>query len=102
MSDEWNEINSRASGQQAGRKSFQDRWERLIKEANPKVADKNLKPFKDAVTQNLARPIELFRKHAEFNRDIVPKIINDSIRDGKVPVDAAVKDAAELVRQLHK
>jgi multiple sugar transport system substrate-binding protein len=102
MSDEWNDINSRASGQQAGRKSFQDRWERLIKEANPKLADKNLKPFKDAVTQNLARPIELFRKHAEFNRDIVPKIINDSIRDGKVPVDAAVKDAAELVRQLHK
>jgi multiple sugar transport system substrate-binding protein len=102
MSDEWNEINSRASGQQAGRKSFQDRWERLIKEANPKLADKNLRPFKDAVTRNEARPIELFRKHAEFNRDIVPKILNDSIRDGKVPVDAAVKDAAELVRQLHR
>ena len=50
MGDEWNNINSRASGQQAGRKSFQDRWEKLIKEANPKLAEKNLKPFKDAIT----------------------------------------------------
>jgi multiple sugar transport system substrate-binding protein len=103
MSDEWNEIASRDGGQQSGRKSFQDRWEKLIKEANPKLADKNLKPFKDAITKNEARPIELFRKHAEAARDILnPKIINDCLRDGKVPVDTAVKDAAELIRQLHR
>ncbi|MGH2368461.1 MAG: hypothetical protein ACRDI2_09685 [Chloroflexota bacterium] len=103
MSDEWNDINSRASGKEAGRKSFQDRWEKLIKEANPKLADKNLKLFKDAVQQNEARPIDLFRKHADAARDIInPKIINDCLRDGKTPVDATVKEAAELIRQLHR
>jgi multiple sugar transport system substrate-binding protein len=103
MGDEWNDINSRISGQQSGRKSFQDRWEKLIKEANPKLANKNLKPFKDAIIKNEARPIELFRKHAEAARDIInPKIINDCLRDGKTTVDAAVKEAAELIRQLHR
>jgi multiple sugar transport system substrate-binding protein len=103
MTDEWNEIASRDGGQQSGRKSFQDRWEKLIKEANPKLANKNLVPFKNAIIKGEARPIELFRKHAEASRDIInPKLINDCLRDGKSAVDGTAREVAELVRQLHK
>lgn len=102
MTDEWNEIAARDGGQQSGRKSFQDKWERLIKEAHPKLANKNLTPFKEAITKNEARPIELFRKHAEFARELLPKLTNDCLRDGKTPVDATVKEVADLTRALHR
>ncbi len=103
MTDEWNEIASRDGGQQSGRKSFQDRWEKLIKEANPKLATKNLVPFKNAIVKGEARPIELFRKHAEASRDLInPKLINECLRDGKSAVDGTVREVAEQVRQLHK
>ena len=102
MSDEWNEIASRDGGQQSGRKSFQDKWEKLFKENYPKLANKNLTPFKEGITKGEAKPIELFRKHADFGRDILPKLINDSLRDGKVPIEAAIKDVADLTRALHK
>jgi multiple sugar transport system substrate-binding protein len=101
MGDEWNEINSRASGQQSGRKSFQERWVKLIKEANPKLASKNLKPFTDAIQQNYARPIELFRKHVEAVVH-VQKAIDTAIQDGTAAVDASFKEAAQLVNQLHR
>jgi multiple sugar transport system substrate-binding protein len=101
--DEWAEINTKASGQQSARKSFQDRWEKLLKEANPKLADKNFKPFKDAITKDEARPIELFRMQAEANTMLItPKLINDCIRDGKTAIDATIKDVADLVRQSQK
>jgi multiple sugar transport system substrate-binding protein len=102
MTDEWNEIASRDGGQQSGRKSFQDKWEKLIKEANPKLAGKNLTPFKEAITKGEAKPIELFRKHAEWARDIQPKIINDMLRDNKTGLDATLKETADLTRALHK
>ncbi|HEU5316891.1 MAG TPA: extracellular solute-binding protein [Chloroflexota bacterium] len=101
MSDEWNEIAARDGGQQSGRKSFQDKWEKLFKENYPKLQNKNLTPFKEAIIKNEARPIELFRKHADFARDILPKLITDSIRDGKTSIDAAVKETADLTRALH-
>ena len=98
--DEWMTINTRATGQQAGRKSFQDKWARLLKEANPLLADKNLKPFTDAVTQNYARPIELFDKHNDAGT-IMNKALNDSIRDGKTNVEAAFADACRQINALH-
>jgi multiple sugar transport system substrate-binding protein len=102
MTDEWNEIASRDGGQQSGRKSFQDRWEKLIKEANPKLANKNLAPFKEAITKNEAKPIELFRKHVDALAHVNTLVINGSIRDGKTNVDAAAKEAAQLIAALHK
>jgi hypothetical protein len=103
MSDEWNDIDTRASGHQSGRRSFQDRWEKVFKEANPKLADKNLKPFKDAIAKDEARPIEIFRKHSDAVTNIVnPKLINDCLRDGKTAIDATAKEVADLVRQSQK
>lgn len=101
MGDEWNDINSGASGQQSGRKSFQERWAKIIRDRNPKLANKNLKPFMDSIQQNYARPIELFRKQVEAVAH-VNKAMNDTIRDGTVAVDAAFKEAAQLVNQLHR
>lgn len=98
--DEWMEINTRATGQQAGRKSFQEKWARLLKEANPGLAGKNLKPFMDAIAQNYARPIELFDKHSEA-APIMNKAMNDSIRDGKVNVEAAYGEACRQINALH-
>ena len=102
MTDEWNEIASRDGGQQSGRKSFQDRWEKLIKEANPKLANKNLTPFKEAITKNEAKPIELFRKHVDALAHVNNLVLNGSIRDGKTNVDAAVKEAVQLIAALPK
>jgi multiple sugar transport system substrate-binding protein len=109
-SDEWNNINARISGQQPARKSFQDTWEKLIKEANPLLADKNLKPFTDAIKQNYARPIELFRKHKEsndivndlFNRAVYSTETSSSIKNGADALDAAVKDAVQRINELNK
>jgi multiple sugar transport system substrate-binding protein len=98
--DEWMEINTRATGQQTARKSFQDKWVKLLKEANPGLAEKNLKPFTDAIQQNYARPIELFEKHAEA-ATIMNKAQNDSIRDGKTTVEAAYREAARQINALH-
>jgi multiple sugar transport system substrate-binding protein len=102
MTDEWNEIASRDGGQQSGRKSFQDRWEKLIKEANPKLANKNLTPFKDGILKNEAKPIELFRKHVDAVAHVNTIVINGSLRDGKNNIDAAVKEAAGLIAALPK
>lgn len=35
---------------------------------NPGLADKNLRPFMDAITQNYARPMELFENENLRNR----------------------------------
>ena len=98
--DEWMTINTQATGQQAGRKSFQEKWAKLLKEANPGLADKNLKPFMDAVTQDYARPIELFDKHNDA-QPLMNKAMNDSIRDGKTTVEAAYADACRQINALH-
>jgi len=84
---------SRTSGRSSSRK--------LIKEVNPKLATKNLLPFKEAISKGQAKPIELFRKHAEFGRDILPKLISDCLRDGKTAIDATAKEVADLTRALH-
>ena len=59
QSDEWTDVATKVVGQQSARKSFQQRWLAGIKEANPKMADKNLQPFAEAVEKNFARPISL-------------------------------------------
>ena len=102
MTDEWNEIASRDGGQQSGRKSFQDRWEKLIKEANPKLANKNLTPFKDGILKNEAKPIELFRRHVDAVAHVNTIVINGALRDGKGTVDTAAKEAAALIAALPK
>ena len=102
MTDEWNEIDSRDGGHQSGRRSFQDKWEQLIKQANPKLQTKNLVPFKEAITKNEAKPIELFRKHVDAAKIVNDMVINGSIRDGKQAVDVAAKEAAQLIIALHK
>ena len=108
-SDEWNNINARISGQQPPRKSFQDTWLKLIKEANPQLADKNLKVFTDAITQNYARPIELFRKHKDsndmivdmFNRAVYSTETSSSIKNGADSLDSAVKDVVQRVNDIN-
>jgi ABC-type glycerol-3-phosphate transport system substrate-binding protein len=108
-SDEWNNINARISGQQPARKSFQDTWMKLIKEANPQLAEKNLKPFTDAISQNYARPIELFRKHKDsndmiidmFNRAMYSTETSSSIKNGADSLDSAVKDLVQRVNDIN-
>ena len=101
QSDEWTDVATRIVGQQSARKSFQQRWLAGIKEANPKMADKNLKPFAEAVEKNYARPIELFRKQVEANTEFV-NAYNKSVRDGDEEVATSMKAAAELVNQINK
>jgi multiple sugar transport system substrate-binding protein len=110
-SDEWTAINTRSSGQQPARKSFQDGWIKAIKEANPLLADKNLQPFTEAVRQGYARPKEFFaRKQLEAER-IIEELLNvavyaaetgTTIKNGEQPLDTAVKNAARRVNDLLK
>jgi ABC-type glycerol-3-phosphate transport system substrate-binding protein len=101
QSDEWTDVATKVVGQQSARKSFQQRWLAGIKEANPKMADKNLKPLAEAVEKNYARPIELFRKQVEANTEFV-NAYNKSVRDGDEEVATAMRAAAELVNQINK
>ena len=109
--DEWMEIASSIVGHQPARKSFQDRWARLIKEANPLLADKNLKPFTDAIQQNYARPKEFFKKNQTDAEKIINEALNvsvyatetaTSIKNGEAALDATIKDAARRVAEITK
>ena len=70
QSDEWTDIATRVAGQQSARRSHQQRWLTSIKEANPKLAGKNLVPFTDAIEKGYARPIEFWRKDADLEEDL--------------------------------
>jgi multiple sugar transport system substrate-binding protein len=101
QSDEWTDIATRTAGQQSARRSHQQKWLASIKEANPKLANKNLKPFAEAVEQNYARPIEFWRKDVDAKK-IFTDAYNQAVRDGADEVAVAMKAAAEAINQLHK
>lgn len=101
QSDEWTDIATRTAGQQSARRSHQQKWLTSIKEANPKLASKNLKPFTDAIDKNYARPIEFWRKDADAKKIFVDAY-NTSVRDGDEEVAVAMRAAAELVNQVNK
>ena len=108
--DEWTDINTRATGQQPARRSFQDRWAKVLKEAYPQLADKNLKAFTDAIQQNYARPVELFRKHREslsvlekvFNEAVYAAESSSAIKNGSLALDAGITDAVRRINDLNK
>jgi len=101
QSDEWTDIATRTAGQQSARKSHQQKWMKGIKEANPKLANKNLVPFTDAIEKNYAKPIEFWRKDVD-SKKIFVDAYNKSVRDGDEEVGAAMKAAAEQINQLNK
>ncbi len=111
IDDQWVEIAAGIVGHQPGRKSFQEKWVRLVKQANPTLADKNLKPFTDAIAQNYARPKEFFKKNQTEAEVIINTMLNEAvyssetsttIKNGEKALDAAVKDAAARVNDLMK
>jgi multiple sugar transport system substrate-binding protein len=110
QSDEWVDINSRISGQQPARKSMQDRWAKGLKEAYPQLADKNLKPFQEAIAQNYARPKEFFKKANDseqimntfLNEALYGTELNPAIKNGEKSLDAAVKDTISRLNDLNK
>jgi multiple sugar transport system substrate-binding protein len=101
QSDEWTDIATRTAGQQSARRSHQQRWLKSIKEANPKLQEKNLTPFTDAIDKGYARPIEFWRKDAD-SKALFVAAYNKSVRDGDEEVGAAMKAAAEQVNQKNK
>ncbi|HXI16403.1 MAG TPA: extracellular solute-binding protein [Chloroflexota bacterium] len=109
QSDEWTEINAAATGQQPARKSFQERWVKLVKQGNPGLAHMNLSAFTEAIQQNYARPIELFRKQKD-SRDIIINLLNEAvygtesdrkILNGSRSLDAAVTDAVKRINDFN-
>ncbi|HEU5316890.1 MAG TPA: extracellular solute-binding protein [Chloroflexota bacterium] len=110
QSDEWTEINAAATGQQPARKSFQDRWVKLVKQAQPGLAHMNLDAFTEGIKQGYARPIELFRKQKD-SRDIILNAFNEAvygtesdrkITNGSKNVDAAIADAVKRINDYNK
>jgi multiple sugar transport system substrate-binding protein len=101
QSDEWTDIATRVAGQQSARRSHQQRWLTSIKEANPKLASKNLVPFTDAIEKGYARPIEFWRKDAD-SKKIFTDAYNKAVRDNEEEVGVAMKAAAEQINQINK
>ncbi len=101
QSDEWTDIATRVAGQQSARRTHQQKWINSIKEANPKLANKNLKPFTEAIEKNYARPIEFWRKDTD-SKKIYTDAYNAAVRDGTAEVGAAMKAAAEQINLLNK
>ena len=109
--DEWTDIAARVSGQQPARRSFQDTWTKAIKEANPGLADKNLKPFTDGIQQNFARPKEFFAKQQLEAERLINDLLNaavysaetsTTIKNGELALDTAAREAAQRVNDLMK
>ena len=110
QSDEWTEINAGATGQQPARKSFQDRWVRLVKQNQPALAHMNLDAFTDGIKQGYARPIELFRKQKD-SRDIILRVFDEAVygsetdrrvTNGSKNIDAAVADAVKRINDFNR
>jgi multiple sugar transport system substrate-binding protein len=101
QSDEWTDIATRTAGQQSARRSHQQKWMKSIKEANPKLQEKNLVPFTDAIDKGYARPIEFWRKDADSKALFVAAYYR-AVRDGEEEVGAAMKAAAEQINQINK
>ncbi len=109
QSDEWTEINAQATGQQPARKSFQELWVKLAKQGNPGLAHMNLNAFAEAIQQNYARPIELFRQQ-KFSRDVILTAFDEAVyasetdrkvKNGEKALDAAITDAVKRVNDLN-
>jgi len=101
QSDEWTDIATRVAGQQSARKSYQQKWLQAFKEANPKVADKNLKWAADAIEKNYARPIEFFLKDDD-SKKVYTDAYNNAVRDGMAEVGATMKAAVDQINQINK
>lgn len=101
QSDEWTDIATRVAGQQSARRSHQNKWLTSIKEANPKLANKNLKAFTDGIEKGYARPIEFWRKDTD-SKAIYTAAYNKSVRDGDAEVGAEMRTATEQINQLNK
>jgi multiple sugar transport system substrate-binding protein len=101
QSDAWTDIATRVAGQQSARRSHQQKWLTSIKEANPKLANKNLTPFTDGVEKGYARPIEFWRKDTD-SKKIYNDAYNMAVRDGDAEVGAAMKAAADQINRLNQ
>jgi multiple sugar transport system substrate-binding protein len=101
QSDEWTDIATRVAGQQSARRSHQQKWLNSIKDANPKLANKNLRPFTDAIEKGYARPIEFWRKDTD-SKKLYTDAYNAAVRDGTAEIGVAMRAAVDQINQLNK
>jgi multiple sugar transport system substrate-binding protein len=99
--DDWYEIMMSVVGLTPARLSQQDKWVQMVGKAYPQLASKSLKTFTDAVRQKIAEPEEFFKFHKDAT-DILDPAYNDSVRDNKVNVSTAMKEASTRVTAVQK
>ncbi len=101
QSDDWWTINMAVTGQQPARASLQDKWIAQIVKGNPVLADKNLKAFTLANTQNYGRAVDLFHDDPPAT-----KALNDAYAKAVIMNQASVastmRDVAAQVDQIEK
>ncbi|MGH2355686.1 MAG: ABC transporter substrate-binding protein [Chloroflexota bacterium] len=100
QSDPWIEIATSIVGHQPSRKSWQERFVTLTKQAYPQLADKNLEAFIKPILGNYARPEQFFQKDAE-SKKIWSDTVNKTFTKNEATVPDAFRAAAQQINQLH-
>lgn len=103
QTDEWIDMLMRLTGNGPARKSLADRWVRTLKQASPRLADKHLAAYTDALAKNYARPNPVFRFDDEV-RPLLQEAITKTLDRNEAPladtIRSAVAAANARLRQL--
>jgi multiple sugar transport system substrate-binding protein len=101
QADDWWTINMAVTGQQPARASLQDKWIAQIVKGNPVLADKNLKAFTVANTENYGRAVDLFHDDPPAT-----KVLNDAylktVQLNQADVTSTMREAAAQVNQIEQ
>lgn len=88
QSDTWLEPAVGVAGHLPARKSWADKYTRLMKERYPVLADKNLAAITDGIKQDYAHPTEVMARHVEAQ-----KVFDDTLQEALIGNQRAIADA---------
>jgi len=101
QADDWWTINMAVTGQQPARASLQDKWIAQIVKGNPVLADKNLKAFTVANTENYGRAVDIFHDDPPAT-----KALNDAylktVQLNQADVTSTMREVAAQVTQIEQ
>ena len=100
QSDDWLEPAISIAGHLPARKSWLDRFSVLMKKAYPALADKNLNAFTDGHKSDYARPLQLFKRHADSVK-IFDETLQAVLIRNERPVADAFREAARQVNAIN-
>jgi multiple sugar transport system substrate-binding protein len=101
QADDWWTINMAVTGQQPARASLQDKWIAQIVKGNPVLADKNLKAFTVANTENYGRAVDLFHDDPPATTALNAAYLK-AVQLNQADVTSTMREVAAQVTQIEQ